>query len=279
MDNFWQQHRAFILKIGAGLLVVLVCWIVGASLTEKSLADAQSENESLRRRLSGKQVPTAEAIDGYAQAAETLDRRILEVASRTGETRKGEGYLREIFIDILKDIGLDTPENREKYMILAQQNPKNSLVRLSGEARTYLVEQAGPANVILDEEIGFGRVDFDVSEAARYLLDLRLIVRVLKAAIEERVYEVKNVVIGSPPLGKFEGEQVFMRQYPVSLTVRGPSASVLRFLERLNDPKAFIPLKSLRKLAQDRNERDEDVLVADLDIMALQIDPESELAR
>jgi hypothetical protein len=108
---------------------------------------------------------------------------------------------------------------------------------------------------------------------------LRLIVRTVNAAIDEQVQDVRTIVIGPPAQGKFEGADVFLREYPVSLAVRGSSASVLAFVERLNDPKAFVPVKTLRRLAPERGARQEDLVVAEFDLIALHIDPDSELAR
>ena len=45
MDNIWQQHKTFILKILGGLGVCLICWIIGASLSDKSLGTLENENE------------------------------------------------------------------------------------------------------------------------------------------------------------------------------------------------------------------------------------------
>jgi hypothetical protein len=279
MDSFWQQHRTFILKILGGLLVVLVCWIIGSSLSERSLADLERDVEMKRAEVARLEVPSPETITGLARSLKIVDARTREVGARAGETRKGEELPAQIIADILKMIGRDTAANRELYRRLASTIPVQCVGKLVGEAREFLVERAGPANVTIDEDLGFARPEFQPAEAPRYLMALRLIVRVVNAAIDEQVQEVKTIIIGSPAQGKFEGADVFLREYPVSLAVRGSSASVLAFMERLNDPAAFVPLKTLRRLAPDRGARQEDLVVAEFDLMALHIDPDSELAR
>jgi hypothetical protein len=279
MDSFWQQHRTFILKILGGLLVVIVCWIIGSSLTERSLADLERDVATQRSEVKRLEVPSPDSISGYAKALASLDTRIRETAARVGETRKGDELPAQVFRDILQMIGKDTEPIREAYRRLAAQDPMSCVTKLVGESREYLEDRAGPANVQIDGDLGFARPDFEAAEAPRYLMALRLIVRVVNAAIEERVLEVKSIGIGSPPLGKFEGGDVFLREYPVSMTIRGTSASVLALLGRLNDPAAFVPVKALRRLVPDKSERNKDIVIADLDVLALHIDPESELGR
>jgi hypothetical protein len=279
MDNIWQQHKDFILKILGGLGVLLVFWIIWSSLTSESVADVKELNEGKAERLAARPVPDRSTIAAFQSAVEKLKVRVQNMAARVGEVRKGEDLRIGLIHDILNEIGKGDDESRRVFDGLARSSPKACLSRLKGAAVEYLVGRAGLSNVLLDEGLGLERLTIQDAEVDRYLIALDLIIKVVEIGIEEEVYEIKNISIGTPPGGRFEGTEVFLREYPVNMKVRGPSANVLRFIERLSDPERFIPVDQLRSFAPERSEREQGVVVADLDLMALAIDPDSPIAE
>ncbi len=279
MDNFWQQHRGFILKILAGLGVVVVFWIIGSSLTEESLDVIAKRNERKQRAIAGREVPTPAQIDAFRAAARILEDRVRFLAARVGEVRRGESLIEGLIGEILDRVGLGTEAERSRYLGLARSSPKACFVGLQGDAARVLLGRAGSRNVLIaDDSLGFGRLKMDPGELPRYLVTLSLVVRAVELAIETGVYEVRSIGIQRPSArSRFEGEGTFLREYPISIVIRGPADRVEEFLARLNDPEAFIPVGELRRLARDRGERAEDVVVAELELVALRVDPEAPL--
>jgi len=275
MDSIWQQHKSFILKILAGLGVCLVCWIVGASLSGPGLSDLESTIRTRRAAISSGLVPDPRDTEALTDATEKLRNRILFTAQHIGETRKGEDLRRGIIESLLRRFGSDSQAIRDRYLNMARQNPVACIIDLAGKAREYLVTRAGQNSVLLVEDVGYDKLSMDAGQFDRYLITLELIVTVAETAVECRVREIKDVLIGSPPGGRFEGEDVFVREYPISVKLRGSSAALIAFLERLNDPGRMIVLTRLGSVTHDQQDRDPDMLIADFDLSALRIDPDA----
>ena len=276
MDNIWQQHRSFILKIMAGLGILLVLWIIGSSVHDLSLSDRVRANKAKRSTLKRKEIPSKSAIADYEEAAEKLETRVRFLATRAGETRKGEELRRGLIGEILRKIELFTPENVDRYVQDARTQPKACVTELAGKASEYLSGKASLVNVVLERELDTVVQDMEDADIDRYLLCLRLIVDVIEIAIDERVFEVKSVSIAPPPGGRFEGEALFVREYPVNIEIRGGADAVLNFVERLNDPDRFVPVTEVRRIGADRSSKDKSLVVADLELAALKIDPGAE---
>jgi hypothetical protein len=207
---------------------------------------------------------------------ERLQERIHFLAGLAGETRKGDELRRGLITEILDRIGKNDPQTLNRYIQQSRSSPVSCLVGLAGDANDYLNGKASLVNVLIDEDLGSIVEGMEAAEIDRYLICLNLLVKVIETAIIEEVYEVKSVSLGAPPGGKFEGEDVFIREYPVNVEIRGPSGSILNFIERLNDPDQFIPVAELRQLRSDKAPRDQDLLLADFELSALRIDPDAE---
>jgi hypothetical protein len=233
-------------------------------------------NKIKRAQLKRKEVPSKSTIADYREAVEKLEARVRFLAGRAGETRQGEDLRRGLISEILEKIELLTPENVDRYLQDARTQPKVCVVGLAGKANDHLAGKASLVNVVISRELSSVVQDMEDAELDRYLLCLRKIVDIVELAIEEGVFEVKNVSIGSPPGGKFEGERVFVREYPINVEIRGDAKAVLNFVERLNDPERFLPVTEVRKIAADRHSRDKSVVVADFEVAALLIDPGAE---
>ena len=274
MDSLWQQHRTFILKILGGLLVVLVCVIVGAS--GESLSEKVKGINTLRGQLRRQEVPTSSDIATYQDSVERLADRLDFLANRIGETRKGEALRKGLIQEILASVGEDTPENISRYLDLSRSAPVACVVGLRGVARDQLASRAGLENVILPDQV-IRLADMEASQADRYLLTMKLVIQVVKMAIEEGLYEVKSIKWDSPTGGKFGGEDLFVREYPVNIVLRGPADAMMAVMERVTGPAEFIAIKDVSKMGSVRSERDRSVLTADITFMALRVDPEAGL--
>jgi hypothetical protein len=276
MDNLWEQHRTFILKAMAGAGVFLVLLIVHCSMQDKSQSDWETENAKKWTAISNKKVPSQTVIAEHQAACEQIESRMRFLAGKVGETRKGDELRRGIISEILTTVGTSSPKRIDRYLQDARTAQKACIVALAGEVNEYLNNKASLVNVVIERELGSVVEDMEDVELDRYLICLKLIMHVLELAIDEEVYEVKTVSIGSPPGGRFEGEAVFVREYPVNLELRGPADSILEFLERLNDPDRFIPVTELRQVRPDRATRGKGIVVADLELAALKIDTDAE---
>jgi hypothetical protein len=274
MDSLWQQHRTFILKILGGLLVVLVCVIVGAS--GESLSDKVEGINTSRGQLRRQEVPTDSDITAYQGSVDRLTDRLDFLANRIGETRKGEALRKGLIEEILASVGEDTPENISRYLDLSRSAPVACVVGLRGVARDQLASRAGLENVMLPDQV-IRLADMEASQADRYLLTMKLVIQVVKMAIEEGLYEVKSIKWDSPTGGKFGGEDLFVREYPVNIVLRGPADAMMAVMERVTGPEEFIAIKDVSKMGSVRSERDKSVLTADITFMALRVDPEAGL--
>ncbi len=276
MDSLWQQHRTFILKILGGLLVVLVCWIVGASMSEKTLSEQVSANESIRYTLRRQEVPDPADIEAYQNAVDRMTARLDFLANRIGETRQGDELRQGLIKEILALVEADTPENVKRYLELSRSAPVPCVVGLRGVARDRLVSRGGLENMILPDEV-IRLQEMDPSQADRYLLTMKLIVKVVIIAIEEGLTEVKSIKWSTPTKGRFGGDDLFVREYPVNIELRGPADAMLSFIHRVTSPEEFIAIKQLSNFGTERSERDKSVVTAEFDFMALRVDPEAGL--
>ncbi len=276
MDSLWQQHRAFILKIGGGLLVVLVCWIVGASMTEQTLSEQVSRNTSLRRGLNAMRVPARGDIAEYQDAVDRLNGRLDFLANRIGETRKGDELRRGLIEEILASVNADSTDNITRFLDLSRSAPVACVVGLRGIARDQLSSRAGLENVILPDEV-LRITDMPESQADRYLLTMKLVIEVVKLAIDEGLAEVKAIRWSTPSGAGFGGEDQFVREYPVSIELRGAADAMLSFIERVAGPDDFIAIRSMGKCGTQRSERDKSMVTAEFEFMALRIDTDAGL--
>lgn len=260
MDSFWQQHRSFILKILAGLLVAIVCWAIGSSLVEKSLGDRKAELDKRDASLASQRAPSDPSLAELGSKVDLMDGRVRGIAQSIGYTARPEDpesrdrFRREVLGRILKGIGyaertrLEFENALKEQIEKARANPIGCVIGLKGEAKDYLLREAARKNIRVDEDLGFGRETLEADEIDRYLVALSVIVHVVNLAIAEEIYDVDSIQIRAPteveaeviegPIHDPEDVTVVPigARYPVGFTVRAPSAVVLRFLEELNRP-------------------------------------------
>jgi hypothetical protein len=279
MDNLWQRHRTFILKILAGLAVCLLAWIIGSSLSGKGMDTLIARNDSVRRSIRSMSVPSPKDTSAYRAAADELRKRILFVANRVAETRSGENLRTGLIKDLLVLVGQDSPATRDELIRQSRQNAQACVTRLQGMATTALRREAGPKNIVIDERLGFDGVEVASGEVDRYLLTLKLIVEAVRMGIDEGVSEIRTISIQQPGGGRFEEEDTFLREYPVTLTYRGASAVLLRILDRLNAPEHPFPIQALRRFQADRQAREDDAMSMDLELVALRVSPAAPLSE
>ena len=278
MDSIWQRHRTFILKILAGLGVCLLAYIIGSSLSDSDIDSMKLQIEGEARKVKNSPVHSPETARELSAASETLRNRLQFLAARVGETRAGEDLRVGLLSDLLIVVGKNTPGTLSEYLKESRQSPKGCLRRILDDAEKTLLADAGLKNVLVERGLGFERVDMEAGQLDRYLLTLKLILSAVRIGIDEGAFEIRQIGILTPP-GRFEGEETFLRQYPVTVTYRGPSATLFRILEKLNAPEHFRTVQALRRLQKDRQEREEDVMVMELELVALRVLPEAEFVE
>ena len=77
--------------------------------------------------------------------------------------------------------------------------------------------------------------------------------------------------------GRFGGEDQFVKEYPVSIELRGPAYAMMSFIERVTGPDDFIPIKGMGKCGTQRSEREQSMVTAEFEFMAIRIDPDAGL--
>jgi hypothetical protein len=216
-------------------------------------------------------VPKPEHTEAVREAKDKLDARVEYVATKVGVTGEGSDLTERLVRKILAAIGRDDEERVRRYLDLARRTPKSCIVGLEGDVRESLSNTASLKNVVLPESLGFANMELESTELIRYLITLDLVIHLVDLAIEDELIEVKSIMLETPSRGRFKGGDSFISDYPVKLTIRGHSLHVLRYIEHLSGSERFVPIRQLHKLGRERNERDEDVMTAVLDLMALRL--------
>lgn len=277
MDSLWQRHKTFIVEILAGLVVCLLLWIVGSSLTGVSLDVLAARIQSKKTEIRSQRVHSRADTQAFREASDAIRKRILFLAQHSAEMRSGEDLRSGLIGDVLALVGENSPAAREEALKVSKISAASCLSSLEDTAVKALRDEAAPKNISFDDSLGFGKINVEESTIDRYLLTLKLVVRAVKLGIEEGVYDIPSVKILPPPGSRFEGKNTFLREYPVEVEYRGPSAVLLRVMDRMNEPDHLIPIRALHQFQKDRTARNDDTLVMDIEIMALEVEPEADL--
>lgn len=277
MDDFWARHKSFVLKILAGLGVCLLAWIVGSSLTEKDMDAYESSIGRLRRQIQETKAPPVAAASAYEQAGDRLSERILFLANRMGDLRTGVDLRNGLVRELLDLAGKRTPQNEADFLRRAEVRPESCLQGLVAFFADSIRSEAARRNVVVDDGLGFDNLQHEAGHLVRYLMSLKTIVTTIRLAMEEGATEIVQIAIAPPPGGRFLAEETFVSQFPVRLELRGPSAVLLRILDRLTDPADFRVLTMVGPMQRHRQDREEDLMTMPIEITALRIQPDASL--
>ena len=283
MDEFWQRYRTFWTPLLIGLGVFLVGVIVIHAVTDdpaveeqKALAEARAVKGKIAPDegkvavvkdnlgvLDGRLRDWAKRVDqaGLADPLETATASALSAALLRGATPAalGDALARPDAPgspDLLLAFEGDTVAAGKalaryeevrvlRLNLLRSGDPNVGFSQLLNDVWSELKVRANRADVELKTDVlGFGGVT-SITRAVleQRVLNLALVARIVDLAIRSGVAAVLEVRLDQKP--GTAAEDAFLRQWPLTVTLRGDLASLRPTLALLTDPERPIPVTNL----------------------------------
>ena len=278
--DFWAQHKDFILKVLAGVGVFLGALIARGITSGDELENEQGKNARLTSEITSKQIPKVPEILELDAIAGRLQENAKTIAEQVGWNlgKKGiEQTLLERILRYTRKYARESEANvaraAEDARAALRENLNGGFGQLRLMVRKELLEEANEKN-IKAENLGFENViELEQGELMQYLLQLELVARVARYAIDARVDAIGDIVITA---GKTQevipgANPDFLQEYEVKLTVTGSEKSVGAILARLEEE---MPRPALTGLVLTRLNRPADRLTAEMTLLATASDPE-----
>jgi hypothetical protein len=283
VDELWQRYRTFWTPLLIGLGVFLVGVILVHALTEDPAVEAQRVTTEARL-VRGRTAPADAKVAAVRENQEALEARLADWASRLDQAGMadpletavadalGAALLRGLAPATLAD-ALARPDaaasaetllafegdavaagkalaryeeaRRNHLSLLKSGDPNVGFTRVLLEVWSELKIRANRADVELKSDVlGFGAVTSVTRNVLEQrLLNLALVARVVDLAVRSGVASVLDVRLdqrsGAQP------EDAYLRQWPVSFTLRGDMAALRPILALLTDPARPIPVTNL----------------------------------
>jgi hypothetical protein len=279
--DFWAQHKDFILKVLAGVGVFLVALIARGITYGDELENEQARNSLLAREIKSKQIPKVPEILELDAIASRLQENAKTIADQVGWNTGKKGIEQTLLERILRytrkyarESEANVARAAEEARTAIRENLNGGFGQLRLMVRKELLEEANERN-IKAENLGFESViELDQGELMQYLLQLELVARVARYAIDARVDAMGDIVITT---GKSQREVIpganpdFLQEYEVKLTLTGSEKALGTILNRLEEE---MPRPALTGLVLTRLPRPADRLTAEMTLLATASDPE-----
>lgn len=281
MDELWQRYRSFWIPVLIGLGVFLLGLITVHVISDdpevenKRARDegravdrliepskAQRKNiplnaDALRANVEtwGTRLDQAGGRDGIEYAVETALRSSLlrgldPVAVRQG-IADGANEILDLFegdsVSASRALARYEQSRQDCLTLLRSGDPIIGFSKLLNDVWTEIKLRANRADVDLRpsaEGLGFGAVNSVTRSALpQRLLNLALIAELLDLGIRSGIRSVEDLRIEAR--ADVDVQDRFLRQWPVTVAVRGDMAALRPLLDRLNDPERPVPLSHL----------------------------------
>jgi hypothetical protein len=272
--DFWAQHKDFVLRILAGFGVFLVAIIARSIVYGDDLENETSRNAKLAGEIARMKIGDRGKIRELEKTRDTLQRNGAELARQIGWPIN-EGNLELTLIRrILKTMREHRGDDDDTIAARAQDELNNIRVDLNGgfsqlrlAVRDDLVTEASELNVVLDR-IGFENViEMEPSELVKYLVQLELVSRIVRSAIDARIDGFEDINIETEDREEIPGaNEEFLREYAVHLVFQGRQPAVGAVLDSLEESAPYPPWRELRL---ERVERPRDHIRATLSVLAI----------
>jgi hypothetical protein len=283
--DFWAQHKDFILKILAGVGVFLVALIARSITYGDELEKEQAANRSLAGKIRALQVAKKSEIQELQKDAERLEANARALTGQIGwdlsDDRLEQKLLRRI-VGYTREYarqGDDAIQRAaEDFRSGIQQDINGGFGRLRLMVSRDLVEEAKEKGVKVDKDregVGFAAVvDMAEDELLQYLLQLELVARVSRAAIDARVDSFDSVGIatskGREPVIPGANPK-FLEQYEVTVGFTASQDAARAVLNRLEEDAPHVPITGL---VLRRVKRPVDHLSVELTLLAIAANPD-----
>lgn len=225
LTTLWQEHKAFILSVVAGLLVFFVGQTIISStygIDEKRLQRTKYKS-ALRKR----NTPTTGQLNEARRLNEELRARFDAAVDRVN------------FV----------PE--KKYLLSRKEKPDIQYDRVFGEARDLYVEEAKTLNISVDENLGMPELSpTRQSEIQRALSALDIVSRVVLLAMESGVRFVDSIEM-VPESGR--QKKSFIKEQQVKFKMLGSTVAMADFIKRFTRLENFLALDEAEFKTADKD--------------------------
>jgi hypothetical protein len=313
MDELWQRYRTFWMPLLIGLGVFLVGLIAVHVVTDDP-AVWQGRVQEKGRDLSSKKVPERGKIENTKTGAEALKTRVDDWTKRLDqagladplEVGVSEALRAAILrgqdpdalraaaarpddpssVEVLRafdgdDVAASHAVQRfeqvrtERVGMLRTGDPNVGFVRLLSDVSSELDVRANRADVALRvDNLGFQGASLQVSRVTlpQRVLNLALIAEVVDLAIRNGADAIDDI--------RFENRanpDVFVREWPVTFSLRGDMAALRPILSRLTRPDSPYPLLRLLLSQPRRSAPEEGIVQLEFTASSVELRPNDDL--
>ncbi len=241
MDEIWQRHKAFIVQVAVGAIVLIIALVVksnmysGADDPEEMKRRNEASHAKLQEALDKDEAPDRQSIENQQQNAERAVKQIRELAGKVASLQRGEAYVRENIEWLMQTI--DKPTQVDRFYARYQDLPQAALSSLREEVRTVLIGRAAELGKEIDEDLGLSG-GYEDDEVVIGIHGLAIVADLVKRCLElEGIESVSDISIRTQSgRGGRRGSQElsFIRSFPVRITVEGDPSDVTALMHSFN---------------------------------------------
>ncbi|MCG3134060.1 MAG: hypothetical protein HMLKMBBP_01346 [Planctomycetes bacterium] len=272
MDEIWQRHKAFILQVVTGGIVLLIALVVMSNVFSGSSDDPaelqrvnKNNKDKLDKMVREKQAPSAASIAEQKRRADSAEAQIRSMASEVASLASGDAYVRENLTWIANVIGKGGAEV-EAWMNLYKNLPQTCLSKVREEVRSALVGRSAQLGRDLDETMGLvqGYDDEDIPVA---LHGLAIVAEVVDRAFAVDVAGDGKKVVSAvadlriQPRNALNPDLAWIYGFRVHVSFTGDPDAVTMLKRSFNSldnrQRRMIVLEEQESLLRPRREEDE----------------------
>lgn len=288
--DFWAQHKDFVLKILAGVGIFLVALLARSITYGDDLEKELRTNASLAAKIRSTEVAPMAQIQAVQQDKARLLKNAKDITAHVGWNLSDEEVLKQTLLRRIlrctRKYGSmnENDLNRvvEDFRSALREDLNGGFGQLRLNVRQQLVDEASEKDIKVAEGIGYADVnEVQSDELIQYLLELELVARVVRYAIDAAVDKIEEIrITGSQgtrgPLQPIPGANPdFLQEYEVKVTFSGSQKAALKVLDRLEQEA---PCVTLRGLKATRLKRPENHLSVELTMLATAANPDKDFA-
>ncbi len=281
--DFWAQHKDFILKILAGVGVFLVALIARSITYGDELETELLKNARLAQEIRSTPVASVARIQELEADRDRLHENARAIATQIGWDLGDEGLVQTLLERTLRCTRRYSREGEEgvkraaeDFRTALRDNLNGGFGELRLRVRRELVEEANEKNIKVAEGIGFENViQLEPDQLIQCLLQLELVARVTRYAIDARVASVEDIAI--TPVGSRREEVIpganpdFIQEYEVKLVFTASQKALRTIVDRLEQE---MPRVALTELVATKVKRPADHLTVEMKILATASNPD-----
>ena len=282
--DFWAQHKDFILKILAGVGVFLVALIARSITYGDELEKEQSRNARLAAEIRSSKIAPMSKIHELEADAKQLEENANAIAGQIGWNLGDEEALKKTLLErILRSTRRYRREGEESVKRAAEDFRTALREELNGGfgqlrlvVQQELISEASEKNIKVAEGVGYGNIiEIAPDELLQYLLQLELVSRVVRYAIDAKVDSIDEVRItqgGARREAVIPGANPeFLEEYDVTVIFTASQEAVWKILDRLEQEPPRVTVGGLRA---SKVKKPEHHLSVELTLRAIASNPE-----